>query len=48
MEFWREFLREAMGRFDVEAAEPVPIRSGRRHLVRQVTDKIAATKVRLC
>ena len=29
--------------FDVEAAEPVPTRSGRRHVVRQLTDKLAAT-----
>ncbi|MGD1100528.1 MAG: hypothetical protein ABSA59_00550 [Terriglobia bacterium] len=29
--------------FDVEAAESIPILSGRRHLVRQPTDKLAAT-----
>jgi hypothetical protein len=29
--------------FDVEAAEPVPILSGRRRLVPQLTDKLAAT-----
>jgi hypothetical protein len=29
--------------FDVAAAEPVPIRSGGRHVVRQLTDKLAAT-----
>jgi hypothetical protein len=40
MEFWQE----VMGQLDVEAAEPVPIGSGRRHLLRPLTDEIAATK----
>ena len=37
--------RRVAGQFDVEAAEPVPILSGRRHLVRQLTDKLAATPI---
>jgi hypothetical protein len=33
-----------VGKFDVEAAEPIPILSGRPHQVRRLTDKLAATK----
>ena len=32
-----------MGQFDVEAAEPFPILSGRCHVVRRLTDRLAAT-----
>jgi hypothetical protein len=32
-----------VGQFDVEAAEPVPILSGRRHMVSRLTNKLAAT-----
>jgi hypothetical protein len=32
-----------VGQFDVEAAESIPILSGRRHSARQLTDKLTAT-----
>lgn len=38
-----QISRTVMGQFDVEAAGAVPILSGRRHVVRQLTDKHAAT-----
>jgi hypothetical protein len=31
-----------MGQFDVEAAEPFPILSGRHRVVRRLTNKLAA------
>jgi hypothetical protein len=33
----------AVDQFEAEAAEPVPIRLGRRHLVRRLADKLATT-----
>jgi hypothetical protein len=36
-----QISRTVMGQFDVEAAGAVPILSGRRHVVRQLTDNLA-------